>query len=101
MNIQTALLTAALALPAAALPDRPIVLHVLYNPASGGDARLTDNANITHVTNFTSGRRILKVGGAEDFAKQLAQLKKDGVRVRQVRSMVSGVRAKGEPVKDE
>ena len=25
----------------------------------------------------------------------------DGVRVRQVRSMVSGVRAKGEPVKDE
>jgi preprotein translocase subunit YajC len=25
----------------------------------------------------------------------------DGVRVRQVRSMVSGVRTKGEPVKDE
>jgi preprotein translocase subunit YajC len=25
----------------------------------------------------------------------------DGVRVRQVRSMVSGVRAKGEPVRDE
>jgi preprotein translocase subunit YajC len=25
----------------------------------------------------------------------------DGVRVRQVRSMISGVRAKGEPVKDE
>jgi preprotein translocase subunit YajC len=25
----------------------------------------------------------------------------DGVRVRQVRAMVSGVRAKGEPVKDE
>jgi preprotein translocase subunit YajC len=25
----------------------------------------------------------------------------DGVRVRQVRSMISGVRSKGEPVKDE
>jgi preprotein translocase subunit YajC len=25
----------------------------------------------------------------------------DGVRVRQVRSMISGVRAKGEPVKDD
>ena len=39
-----------------------------------------------------------------DLAQSLAQIEveiADGVRVRQVRSMVSGVRAKGEPVKDE
>lgn len=82
--MQAALLTAVLALPAAALPERPIVLHVLYNPAAGGDARLQDNAYITHVTNYTAGRRVLKVDGAADFAARLGQLKKDGVRVRQL-----------------
>ena len=41
--------------------------------------------------------RVTKVVDDEQIEVEIA----DGVRVRQVRSMVSGVRTKGEPVKDE
>jgi preprotein translocase subunit YajC len=41
--------------------------------------------------------RVTKVVDEEQIEVEIA----DGVRVRQVRSMVSGVRAKGEPVKDD
>jgi preprotein translocase subunit YajC len=41
--------------------------------------------------------KVTKVVDDEQIEVEIA----DGVRVRQVRSMVSGVRAKGEPVKDE
>src|SRR3954464_2967940 len=48
----------------------------------------------------TSGGRIGKVTKVID--DEICEVEvADGVRVRQVRSMVSGVRAKGEPVKDE
>ena len=40
--------------------------------------------------------KVTKVVDEEQIEVEIA----DGVRVRQVRSMVSGVRAKGEPVKD-
>jgi len=40
---------------------------------------------------------VTKVVDDEQIEVEIA----DGVRVRQVRSMVTGVRAKGEPVKDE
>jgi preprotein translocase subunit YajC len=51
-------------------------------------------------TVITSGGlvgKVTKVVDDEQIEVEIA----DGVRVRQVRSMVSGVRAKGEPVKDE
>lgn len=51
-------------------------------------------------TVITSGgivAKITKVVDDEQLEIELA----DGVRVRQIRSMVSGVRAKGEPVKDD
>jgi preprotein translocase subunit YajC len=41
--------------------------------------------------------KVTKVVDEEQIEVEIA----DGVRVRQVRSMVSGVRAKGEPVKDD
>ena len=41
--------------------------------------------------------KVTKVVDEEQIEVEIA----DGVRVRQVRQMVSGVRAKGEPVKDE
>lgn len=41
--------------------------------------------------------KVTKVVGDEEIEVEIA----DGVRVRQVRSMVSGVRTRGEPVKDE
>jgi preprotein translocase subunit YajC len=41
--------------------------------------------------------KVTKVVDDEQIEVEIA----DGVRVRQVRSMVTGVRAKGEPVKDE
>ena len=41
--------------------------------------------------------RVTKVVDEEQIEVEIA----DGVRVRQVRSMVTGVRAKGEPVKDD
>jgi preprotein translocase subunit YajC len=51
-------------------------------------------------TVITSGGlmgKVTKVVDEEQIEVEIA----DGVRVRQVRSMVSGVRAKGEPVKDD
>ena len=51
-------------------------------------------------TVITSGGlmgKVTKVVDDEQVEVEIA----DGVRVRQVRSMVTGVRAKGEPVKDE
>ena len=51
-------------------------------------------------TVITSGGlmgKVTKVIDEEQIEVEIA----DGVRVRQVRSMVSGVRAKGEPVKDD
>src|SRR5919201_3940321 len=51
-------------------------------------------------TVITSGGLVGKVTKVVDDV-QLEVEVADGVRVRQVRSMVSGVRAKGEPVKDE
>ena len=51
-------------------------------------------------TVITSGGlmgKVTKVVDDDQIEVEIA----DGVRVRQVRSMVSGVRAKGEPVKDE
>jgi preprotein translocase subunit YajC len=41
--------------------------------------------------------KVTKVVDEEQIEVEIA----DGVRVRQVRSMVTGVRTKGEPVKDE
>src|SRR5919197_1042907 len=41
--------------------------------------------------------KVTKVVDDEQIEVEIA----DGVRVRQVRSMISGVRAKGEPVKDD
>jgi preprotein translocase subunit YajC len=51
-------------------------------------------------TVITSGGLVGKVTKVVDD-EQVEMEISDGVRVRQVRSMVSGVRAKGEPVKDE
>ena len=51
-------------------------------------------------TVVTSGGLIGKVTKVVDDDQVEVEIA-DGVRVRQVRSMVSGVRAKGEPVKDE
>jgi len=51
-------------------------------------------------TVITSGGligRVTKVVDDDTLEVELA----DGVRIRQVRQMISGVRAKGEPVKDE
>lgn len=80
-----ALLALLAALPPAARADeRPVVLHVLLNPDSGGDQRLTDNARLTQVTNYTAGRRLMAVAGAQDFADQLKRLKDSGGRLRQL-----------------
>src|SRR5882672_11914464 len=51
-------------------------------------------------TVVTSGGLVGKVTKVVDDDQIEVEIS-DGVRVRQVRSMVSGVRAKGEPVKDE
>jgi preprotein translocase subunit YajC len=51
-------------------------------------------------TVITSGGLVGKVTKVVDD-DQIEVEVADGVRVRQVRSMISGVRAKGEPVKDE
>jgi preprotein translocase subunit YajC len=51
-------------------------------------------------TVITSGGLVGKVTKVVDD-EQIEVEVADGVRVRQVRSMISGVRAKGEPVKDE
>ena len=51
-------------------------------------------------TVVTSGGLVGKVTKVVDDDQIEVEIA-DGVRVRQVRSMVSGVRAKGEPVKDE
>ncbi len=51
-------------------------------------------------TVVTSGGLVGKVTKVVDEDQIEVEIA-DGVRVRQVRSMVSGVRAKGEPVKDE
>jgi preprotein translocase subunit YajC len=51
-------------------------------------------------TVITSGGLVGKVTKVVDEDQIEVEIA-DGVRVRQVRSMVSGVRAKGEPVRDE
>src|SRR5204862_2175628 len=51
-------------------------------------------------TVVTSGGLVGKVTKVVDDEQVEIEIS-DGVRVRQVRSMVTGVRAKGEPVKDE
>jgi preprotein translocase subunit YajC len=51
-------------------------------------------------TVVTSGGLVGKVTKVVDDEQVEIEIA-DGVRVRQVRSMVSGVRAKGEPVKDD
>ena len=51
-------------------------------------------------TVITSGGLVGKVTKVVDDDQIEVEIA-DGVRVRQVRAMVSGVRAKGEPVKDE
>jgi preprotein translocase subunit YajC len=51
-------------------------------------------------TVVTSGGLVGKVTKVVDDEQVEVEIA-DGVRVRQVRSMVSGVRAKGEPVKDD
>jgi preprotein translocase subunit YajC len=51
-------------------------------------------------TVVTSGGLVGKVTKVVDDEQVEIEIA-DGVRVRQVRSMVTGVRAKGEPVKDE
>jgi preprotein translocase subunit YajC len=51
-------------------------------------------------TVITSGGLVGKVTKVVDDDQIEVEIA-DGVRVRQVRSMVSGVRAKGEPIKDE
>ncbi len=67
--------------------------------------RVKDHAEL--VKNLRRGDSVVTSGGLvgkvtkviddEQIEVEIA----DGVRVRQVRSMVSGVRAKGEPVKDD
>jgi len=52
-------------------------------------------------TVVTSGGLVAKVTKVFDTEDQLELELSDGVRVRQVRSMISDVRAKGEPVKDD
>lgn len=51
----------------------------------------------TVVTNGGLVGKVTKVVDEEQIEVEIS----DGVRVRQMRSMVSGVRSKGEPVKDE
>src|SRR5262245_6620721 len=51
-------------------------------------------------TVVTSGGLVAKVTKVVDDDQIEVEIA-DGVRVRQVRSMISGVRAKGEPVKDD
>jgi preprotein translocase subunit YajC len=51
-------------------------------------------------TVVTSGGLVGKVTKVVDDEQVEVEIA-DGVRVRQVRSMVTGVRAKGEPVKDD
>ena len=51
----------------------------------------------TVITNGGLVGRVTKVLDDEQIEVEIA----DGVRIRQMRSMVSDVRAKGEPVKDE
>jgi preprotein translocase subunit YajC len=51
-------------------------------------------------TVVTSGGLVGKVTKVVDDEQVEIEIS-DGVRVRQVRSMVTGVRAKGEPVKDD
>ena len=67
--------------------------------------RAKDHAEL--IKNLRRGDTVITTGGLvgkvtkviddEQIEVEIA----DGVRVRQVRSMVTGVRAKGEPVKDE
>jgi preprotein translocase subunit YajC len=67
--------------------------------------RAKDHAEL--IKNLRRGDTVITTGGLvgkvtkviddEQIEVEIA----DGVRVRQIRSMVSGVRAKGEPVKDE
>ncbi len=52
-------------------------------------------------TVVTSGGLVAKVTKVVDDEDQIEIELADGVRVRQMRSMVAEVRAKGEPVKDE
>ena len=51
----------------------------------------------TVITNGGLIGKVTKVVGDEQIEIEIA----DGVRIRQVRSMITDVRAKGEPVKDE
>ena len=57
--------------------------------------RVKEHAEL--VKNLRRGDTVVTSGGLIGKVTKVI----DGVRVRQVRSMVSGVRAKGEPVKDE
>ena len=52
-------------------------------------------------TVVTSGGLVAKVTKVLDTEDQLELELSDGVRVRQMRGMISDVRAKGEPVKDD
>ncbi len=52
-------------------------------------------------TVVTSGGLVGKVTKASDADEHIEVEIADGVRVRQMRGMISDVRAKGEPVKDE
>ncbi len=51
----------------------------------------------TGITSGGIGGKVTKVGDDDQIEIEIA----DGVRVRQMRSMVTEVRAKGEPVKDD
>ena len=78
--------------------------HVLPDPAAAAEAREAAQEMVKNVrrgdTVITNGGlvgKVTKVIDDEQIEVEIA----DDVRVRQMRSMVADVRAKGEPVKEE
>ena len=78
--------------------------HVFPDPAAAAEAREAAAEMVKNVRRGDTvdhlrraGRRVTKVVDDDQIEIEIA----DGVRVRQMRAMMSDVRAKGEPVKDE
>jgi preprotein translocase subunit YajC len=78
--------------------------HVFFDPAPAAKRAKEHQELVKNLrrgdTVITSGGLVGKVTKVVDDDQIEVEIA-DGVRVRQVRAMVSGVRAKGEPVKDE
>ena len=79
--------------------------HVFPDPAAAAEARRSSTrrwsrtcaAATPSITNGGLVGKVTKVVDDEQVEVEIA----DGVRVRQMRSMVTDVRAKGEPVKED